>query len=250
MGTLAVGGLQLRLPAFIHNLFPKEQKRYPMSISLVPQLIPEQRMHTVSIEEILTLGEKIKSDQPPLEHYFSPTRKEKFIKNYIHYLNTSLLEAKHGHMDINLYLVFVLSFQFTSSLLEIPVNKELDHFYHILEHKYGVNEPDINLHFTTDELEEGMVSEEDALLSFRQELENSYQGRREVKESVQKRLKHDGIKSIMQWQQTKGIPELAEAFGRSIVIPSFFSFVDKKLVEFYRKTTGDIRYEVAVPEFE
>jgi hypothetical protein len=221
-----------------------------MSMSLVPRMIPEQRMHTVTIEEILTLGEQIESTQPPLEHYFSPTRREIFIKDYLHYLNTSLLEAKHGRLDLDLYLVFVLSFQFTSPLLEIPVKKELDQFYHILEHHYGVNEPDINLHFTMDEVEEGMVAEDDALLSFRQELENSYEGKREVKESVQIRLKQDGIDAIMKWQHAKGIPELAEAFGRSIVIPAFFSFVDKKLVEFYRKTTGDIRYEVAVPEFE
>ena len=53
----------------------------------------------------------------------------------------------------------------------------------------------------------------------------------------------------MKWQKVKGIPELAEAFGRSIVIPSFFSFIDKKLISFYRKTTGGIAYEVAVPEF-
>jgi hypothetical protein len=221
-----------------------------MSMSLVPRMIPEQRMHTVTIEEILKLGEQTGNIQPPLEHYFSPTRKEMFIKDYLHYLNTSLLEAKHGSLDLDLYLVFVLSFQFTSPLLEIPVKKELDQFYHILAHHYDVNEPDINLHFTTDEFETGMVAEEDALLSFRQELENSYEGKREVKESVQNRLKQDGIEAIMKWQQAKGIPELAEAFGRSIVIPSFFSFVDKKLVEFYRKTTGDIRYEVAVPEFE
>ena len=112
-----------------------------------------------------------------------------------------------------------------------------------------MNELDINLHFTTNELEEGMVAEEVALVSFRRELENSYDGRREVKESVQKRLKQDGIAAIMKWQQEKGIPELAEAFGRSIVIPSFFSFIDKKLVEFYRKTTRGISYEVAVPDF-
>lgn len=221
-----------------------------MAMSLVPQLLPEQRMHTVTIEEILSIGEQIEGIQPPLEHYFSPTRREMFMKDYRHYLNTSLLEAKHGHLDLDLYLVFVLSFQFTSPLLEIPVKKELDNFYHILEHHYDVNEPDINLHFTTDELEDGMVAEEDALLSFRQELENSYEGKREVRESIQKRLKQDGIAAIMKWQQIKGIPELAEAFGRSIVIPSFFSFVDKKLVEFYRRTTGNIRYEVAVPEFE
>jgi len=221
-----------------------------MAMSLVPQMLPEQRMLTVTIEEILTLGEQVESIQPPLEHYFSPTRKEMFIKDYLHYLNTSLLEAKHGRLDIDLYLVFVLSFQFTSPLLEIPVKKELDQFYHILEHHYDVKKLDINLHFTIDEPEEGMVSEEDALLSFRQELDNSYEGKREVRESVQKRLKQDGIETIMKWLHAKGIPELAEAFGRCIVIPSFFSFVDKKLVEFYRKTTGDIRYEVAVPEFE
>jgi hypothetical protein len=221
-----------------------------MALSLIPQMLPEQRMHTVTIEEILSLGESIQTNQPSLEHYFSPTRKEMFIKDYLHYLNTSLLDAKHGHLDLDLYLVFVLSFQFTIPLLEIPVGKELDLFYHILEQHYKVDDLDINLHFTTDEPEEGMVAEEDALLSFRNELENSYDGRREVKESVQKRLKQDGIRAIMNWQQAKGIPELAEAFGRSIVIPSFFSFIDKKLIEFYRETSRGIRYEVAVPDFE
>ncbi len=54
----------------------------------------------------------------------------------------------------------------------------------------------------------------------------------------------------MKWQQLKGIPELAEAFGRSIVIPSFFTFADKKLTSFYRRTTEGINYEVAVPDFE
>ena len=220
-----------------------------MAMSLVPQMLPEQRMLTVTIEEILTLGEQVESIQPPLEHYFSPTRREMFIKDYLHYLNTSLLEARHGRLDLDLYLVFVLSFQFTSPLLEIPVIKEMDQFYHILERHYNLTDLDTNLHFTTDELEEGMVAEEAALLSFRRELENSYDGRREVKESVQKRLKQDGISAIMKWQQEKGIPELAEAFGRSIVIPSFFSFIDKKLVEFYRKTTRGISYEVVVPDF-
>jgi len=220
-----------------------------MAMSLIPQMLPEQRMHTVTIEEILTLGESLERNQPTLEYYFSPPRKEVFIKDYLHYLNTSLLEVKHGHLDLDLYLMLALSFQFTSPLLEIPVDKELDQFYHILECHYNVDELDINLHFATDELEEGMVAEEAALVSFRKELENSYDGRREVKESVQKRLKQDGIGAIMKWQQAKGIPELAEAFGRSIVIPSFFSFIDKKLVEFYRKTTQGIRYEVAVPDF-
>ncbi|HEC43809.1 MAG TPA: hypothetical protein ENI20_13380 [Bacteroides sp.] len=219
-------------------------------MSLVPKMLPEQRMHTVTIEEILSLGESIQNNQPSLEHYFSPTRKEMFIKDYLHYLNTSLLDAKHGNLDLDLYLVLVLSFQFTSPLLEIPVEKELGLFYHIHENHYNVDDLDINLHFTTDEPEKGMVAEEDALLSFRNELENSYDGRRGVKESVQKRLKQDGIRAIMNWQQAKGIPELAEAFGRSIVIPSFFSFIDKKLVEFYRETSRGIRYEVAVPDFE
>jgi len=221
-----------------------------MALSLTPQMLPEQSMHVVSIEEILALGESIQNNQPTLEHYFSPTRKDQFIKDYLHYLNSSLLDAKHGHLDIDLYLVFVLSFQFTIPLLEIPLGKELDLFCHILEHHYNMNDIDINLHFTTDEFEEGMVDEESALLSFRNELEISYDGRREVKESVQKRLKQDAISAIMKWQQSKEIPQLAAAFGRSIVIPSFFSFMDKKLIKFYRNTSRGIRYEVAVPDFE
>ncbi len=43
------------------------------------------------------------------------------------------------------------------------------------------------------------------------------------------------------------LPSLAEAFGRSIVIPSFFSFSDKKLVAFYRSATPRICYRAAIP---
>ena len=219
-----------------------------MALSLIPQQQPEHRMHTVSIEEVLSLGEKFKKDRPPLEHYFSPTRKDSFVKEYVHYLNSSLLEAKHGYLDLDLYLMFLLSFQFTAPLLEIPSEKEIGLFYRILEQKYKVDELDINLRFTSDEHAEGMVGEEEALSAFRQELENSYEGRREVKETVQKRLKQDGIEAIMKWQQEKGIPQLAEAFGRSIVIPSFFSFADKRLVSFYESATDGISYEVSIPD--
>lgn len=219
-----------------------------MALSLIPQQQPEQNMRAVSIEEILSLGEKFKKDRPPLEHYFSPTRKESFIKEYLHFLNSSILEAKHGYLDIDLYLMFILSFQFTAPLLEIPSEKELGLFYRVLAQKYEMEELDINLHFTTEAHGEGMVGEEEALSAFRNELENSYEGRREVKETVQKRLKQDGIEAIMKWQQAKGIPELAEAFGRSIVIPSFFSFADKKLVSFYESTTDGISYEVSIPD--
>jgi len=219
-----------------------------MDLSLRPQQRPEQRMHTVTIEEILSLGDRPDDRRPALEYYFSPTRREQFEKDYIHYLNSSLLDAKHGKLDMDLYLVFVLSFQFTAPLLDIPVEDELQQFLKILRKRYGMENPDINLHFTTNEYDEGMVGEEEALETFREELDESYEGRREVKESVQKRLKKDAIDSIMEWQQKKELKELAEAFGRSIVIPAFFDFTDKKLVEFYRKATEGINYEVAVPE--
>ena len=218
-----------------------------MRFSLQPEPRPEHQMHTVSIEEVLALGEGLTDRHPALEHYFSPTKKEQFIKDYLHYLNSELLEARHGNLDQELYLVFVLSFQFVAPLLEIHSEKELGLFYRILQKTYDVNEPDLNLHFTMDHLEEGMIGEEEALLAFRQELEASYEGLREVKESVQKRLKKDALSAIMQWQQDKSLPSLAEAFGRTIVIPSFFSFVNKKLVSYYRRATGDISYEVAVP---
>jgi hypothetical protein len=93
-----------------------------------------------------------------------------------------------------------------------------------------------------------MVGEKEALKAFRQELEEHYEGVREVKESVQQRLKKDAISSIIDWQREKNIPLLAEAFGRSIVIPSFFSFKDKKLIQYYRANTQGIMYRVAVPE--
>ncbi|MBN1132679.1 MAG: hypothetical protein JXA39_06380 [Bacteroidales bacterium] len=219
-----------------------------MKLSLVPEQRPEQRIRIVTLNEVLSLGRLFQKDHPPLEHYFSPSRKEKFVRDYIHYLNSKLLEAKHGKLNTDLYLMFVLSFQFTSPMLEIMAEEELGLFYRILENTYDIEEPDLNLYFTTDVFDKGMIGEEEALLSYRQELKESYEGSRKVKERVQSRLKEDGIEAVMKWQQDKDLPSLAEAFGRSIVIPSFFSFTDKKLVRFYRCATEGISYEVAIPE--
>lgn len=218
-----------------------------MALSMQPRQSPQHRMHTVTIDEIIALGEvQPDAGKPQLEHYFSPAKREQFEKDYIHYLNSSLLNAKHGELDMDLYLVFVLSFQFIAPLLDIPVENELEQFIKVLKKRYGMDDPDINLHFTTDDYDEGMVGEEEALESFREELDESYRGRREVKESVRKRLKKDAIDSIMEWQRKKELSELAEAFGRSIVIPAFFDFTDKKLVDFYRRAAEGISYEVAV----
>jgi hypothetical protein len=219
-----------------------------MQLSLHPEQRPQQGMRILSIDEVLALGERMPGERPPLEHYFSPTRKDAFVREYLHYLNTWLLEAKHGHLDSDLYLVFVLSFQFTEPLLEIPTEKELGLFWRILEKNYQVEQVDLNLHFSLDGYEEGMVGEKEALQAYREELKETYGGSREVKESVQKRLKKDAIDAIMHWQKEQSLPELAEAFGRSIVIPSFFSFVDKKLVGFYKSNTEGITYQVSIPE--
>lgn len=219
-----------------------------MRFSIRPQPSPEQRMRTVTLEEILALSGKPPGERPRLEHYFSPTRKEAFIKDYLHFLNSALLDAKHGNLDIDLYLAFVLSFQFTAPLLEIPAEKELGLFFRLLQDTYQIEEIDLNLHFSKDGHKAGVVSEQEAINTFRDELEEKYSGNREVKESVQKRLKKDAIEAIMQWQRTRSIPALAEAFGRSIVIPSFFSFMDKRMVSFYRGTTQGITYRVAIPE--
>ena len=239
-----------------------------MSLSLRPEQRPEMRMHTVSIEEILKLAENYSEGHPPLENYFSPTRKEVFEKDYTHYINTLLLEVKHRNLDLELFLVFVLSFQFIAPLLGIPLQNELRLFYQALEQRYDMDEIDLNLHFTRDDFEETterieynpeekekvetikILKEEEVIDVFTQELDETYNGRREVKERVQKRLKADGIQSIMKWQQKKADPELAEAFGRAIVIPAFFSFKDKKLTDFYKRTTSGIKYELAVPDFE
>jgi len=220
----------------------------PLELSMTPQQRPEQRMRIVTINEIISIGSHFQKEQPPLENYFSPTKKEQFIKDYLHYLNTELLEAKHGKLDVDMFLMFVLSFQFTAPLLKIPAEKEFGLFFRILQKNYNIEEPDLNLYFTTDDFDEGMVGEEEALLSYKQELKESYEGFREVKESVQARLKTDGVEAIMIWQQIKDMPSLAEAFGRSIVIPSFFAFTDKKLVGFYKRATEGISYEVAVPK--
>jgi len=219
-----------------------------MRFSIQPEQRPEQKMRTVSIEDVVQACENIPGSKPPLEHYFSPTRKESFIKKYLHYLNTGLLEAKHGNLDSEQYLAFVLSFQFTAPLLEIPAEKELGLFFRILQKTYGLGEVDLNLHFGTEEYEGALVGEKEALEAFQNEVEEYFGEARELKESVQKRVKKDAILSIMDWQREQSIPVLAEAFGRSIVIPSFFSFKDNKLIQFYRANTMGIMYRVAVPE--
>jgi hypothetical protein len=219
-----------------------------MRFSIQPEPRPEQNMRTVSIDEILAVCEDSSERKPPLEHYFSPTKKELFIKEFLHYLNTELLDAKHGNMDMDQYLVFVLSFQFTAPLLDIPSEKEMGLFFRLLQKNYQVEEIDLNLHFGTDEFSGEMVGEEEALKAFRQELGESYGGIREVKEVVQHRLKSDALEAISLWQREQSLPALAGAFGRSIVIPSFFSFTDKRLVKVYRETTSGITYRVAVPE--
>ncbi len=219
-----------------------------MRFSIQPEPRPEQNMRTVTLDELLTVCESDPGTKPALEQYFSPPKKEAFIKDFLHYLNTGLLDAKHGKLDRELYLAFVLSFQFSAPLLEIPAEKELSLFYRILQKTYRVEEVDLNLHFSLDQYEGEMVGEREALEAYRSELGEFYGDSLEVKESVQKRLRSDAIHSIMEWQREQSIPWLAEAFGRSVVIPSFFSFKDKRLLSFYRQNTGGITYRVAVPD--
>jgi len=205
-------------------------------------------MRTVSIDEIVSACENDPGQKPTLEHYFSPTKKQSFIKDFLHYLNSGLLEAKHGKLHRDQYLAFILSFQFTAPLLEIPAEKELGLFYRILQKTYEVEDLDLNLHFRMYQYEGEMVGEKQALEAFRNELEDYFGDSREVKESVQKRVRKDAINSIMDWQREQSIPILAEAFGRTIVIPSFFSFTDRRLLRFYRQNTEGITYRVAVPD--
>jgi len=219
-----------------------------MRFSIQPEPRQEQNMRTVTIDDIVSACAYDPDAKPTLEHYFSPTKKDSFIKEFLHYLNSGLLDAKHGKLDREQYLAFILSFQFTSPLLEIPAEKELGLFYRILQKNYQVEEVDLNLHFSMEQYEGEMVGEKEALEAFQSEVEEYFGDSREVKESVQKRVKNDAINSIIVWQREKSIPVLAEAFGRTIVIPSFFSFSDRKLIRFYRRNTEGITYRVAVPD--
>jgi len=219
-----------------------------MRFSIQPEPRPEQNMRTVSIDDIVSACAYDPGTKPTLEHYFSPTKKEAFIKEFLHYLNSGLLEAKHGNLDKEQYLAFILSFQFTAPLLEISTEKELGLFYRILQKTYKVEELDLNLHFSMELYEGEMVGEKEALEAFRNEVGDFFGDSREVKESVQKRVKKDAIASIMEWQRDQSIPVLAEAFGRTIIIPSFFSFKDRRLLQFYRHNTEGITYRVAVPD--
>jgi hypothetical protein len=221
---------------------------HSMRFSIQPEPRQEQHLRTVTIDEILAACEVESGEKPQLDKYFSPTKSAEFIKDFLHYLNTGLLEARHGNLDKEQYLALILSFQFTAPLLEISAEKELVLFYRILEKTYQVEEVDLNLHFCMEQYESEMVGEKEALEAFRSDLNQFYGDSLEVRESVQKRLKSDAIHSIMAWQKEQQLPELAEAFGRSVVIPSFFSFNDKRLVQFYRTATEGITYRVAVPE--
>ena len=219
-----------------------------MRFSIQPEPRQEQNMRTVSIDDIVSACENDPGSKPTLEHYFSPTKKEAFIKDFLHYLNSGLLEAKHGNLDKEQYLAFILSFQFTAPLLEISTEKELGLFYRILQKTYKVEEVDLNLHFSMELYEGEMVGEKEALEAFRSEVGEYFGDSRELKKSVQLRVKKDAIASIMDWQREQSIPVLAEAFGRTIVIPSFFSFSDRRLQQFYRQNTEGITYRVAVPD--
>jgi len=219
-----------------------------MRFSIQPEQRPEQQLQTVTIDEVLIACEHDIDKKPPLEHYFSPAKKVAFIKDFLHYLNSGLLEARHGSMDRDQYLTFILSFQFTAPLLEIPAEKELVLFYRLLQKTYKMEEIDLNLHFSMEQYEGEMAGEKEALEAFRNELDEFYGDSREVKESVQKRVRTDAINSILAWQREQNLSVLAEAFGRSIVIPSFFLCRENRLVQFYRKTTGGITYRVAVPD--
>ena len=218
-----------------------------MRFSIQPEPRQEQHMRTLTIDEIVSVFERDQAGKPILEHYFSPTREQAFIKEFLHYLNSGLLEAKHGNLDQEQYLAFVLSFQFTAPLLHIQAEKELGLFYRILQKTYRIEEPDLNLHFSMEDYEGPWVGEHMAMDALKRDLEEFYGDSLEVKQRVKHRLKKDAIAAIMKWQKEENIPALAEAFGRSIVIPSFFSYKDNKLVHFYRKNTEGISYRVAVP---
>jgi hypothetical protein len=219
-----------------------------MRFSISPEPRQEFRMRTVSIDQILSACERGSGSRPSLEHYFSPTKKEAFIKEFLHYLNTRLLDARHGELDSDQYLVFVLMFQFVAPLLHIPAEKEFGTFFRILQESYGIENADLNLHFALKGYSGDMKREKDALEALRNELGESYEGHRDVKESVRKRLRNDALASISEWQHERSVATLAEAFGRSIVIPSFFSFTDKRLIQYYRATSEGITYRIPVPE--
>ena len=209
-----------------------------MRFSIQPEPRPEQKLRTVTLDELLSVCESDPGTKPTLEHYFSPSKKEAFVKAFLHYLNTGLLEAKHGNLDRELYLAFILSFQFSAPLLEISAEKELGLFYRVLQKNYQVEEVDLNLHFSMDHYEGEMVGEREALEAYRTDLGEYYGDSLEVKESVQKRLRKDAIQSILDWQREQSIPWLAEAFGRSVVIPSFFHIKIKGCFSFTGRTPG------------
>ncbi len=76
-----------------------------MRFSIKPEPRQESYMRTVPIDEILAACKSEYGTKPILEYYFSPTKNETFIQDFLHYLNSSLLDAKHGVILIAIMMI-------------------------------------------------------------------------------------------------------------------------------------------------
>jgi hypothetical protein len=226
-----------------------------------------------TLDEIVGLWRGVTDKHPELvkglEDYFGHDRSERLSAAFTNYLRGELLAIKRDTIHRDQYVSLALSFEFTARLLGLfkadannAIYLSFLDFQKVLKQKYNTSLPQVKFDFEggTDS-ENKFLGEDEALKDYSNNLDEDFKGNRDVKDLACTKLRNDGIKAVMRWQhyrkelcsQTGSYIEnckcvLSEAFGRSIVIPAFFSIHDKKLENFYRKSTDDIKYYIEVPD--
>lgn len=209
----------------------------------------EQTMgRELRIEDIISIADRFATEHPPLADYFSPTRTQRFMEDYREFLRTMTYRTRQAELGEEGYVAMALSLQFTAPLLGIEASGELRGFCEALSKTYGIREPDLSLRFLGDEPEEGAWDEFSALHAYASQLQDAYKAKRSASHAAQAKVKRDGIEAVMTYQRERTLGALAEAFGRSVVVPAFFEYKDKRLVGFYRSVTEGVRYSLCVPE--
>lgn len=244
-----------------------------MNMSMIPSQRPEQRLEQrkLPIDVIVNLWNSDNTLHQQvvrsLEDYFSPEKAHKLNSAFANYLKGEIHNARRGFLNSNHYVSLVLSFQFTAPLLNLidyknengEITAARDEFYTILKRKYDIiGQPYMMFKRDNTFDSEKIIDESEAMKIYGSDLNENFNGKRDVKDSVHMRLKKDGIDSVKLWLHERkkcisdftwgGALALSEAFGRSIVIPSFFLYKDAKLFDFYKKSADGITYYIAIPE--
>jgi len=237
-----------------------------MGMSMSPLMDMSMRLtqtYDCTIDEIITLLDEPSKYTPllrkGLEDYFSPAKSGSIEKEFEKYLKHEMYMMKNNDFSRDNYIALTLSFQFTSPLLglmkqdETGIYVQYKKFQKLLKEKYDLSDPRMKFDIRED-VPESFLDEHDALDAYSDDLEENFGKDRNIKESVQDRLRQDGNNAVKLWQNKcksqdeASLAALSEAFGRCVVIPTFFSYKDKKLLNFYHESTKNIKYYIEIPE--